>query len=104
MSYQHYFEPGALKEYLAALKWYKKRSDKAATNFVKEIDNAISIICSDPLRFRISYKQFREIALKKYPFYIIYSIEEAKKQVLIFSVFHVKRNPAIKFKTRNKKQ
>ena len=71
MGYQYYFEPRALKEYLTALKWYKKRSDKAAANFVKEMDNTISIICKDPLRFRISYKQFRESNLKKYPFHII---------------------------------
>lgn len=103
MGYQHYFEPRALKEYVAAIKWYKKRSDKAAANFVKEMDDAISIICTDPFRFRISYKLFREISLKKYPFYIIYSIEETKKQVLIFSVFHHKRNPVIKFRKRNRK-
>ena len=103
MGYQYYFEPRALKEYVTALKCYKKRSDKAATNFVKEMDYAISIICTDPLRFRISYKQFREIALKKYPFYVIYSIEETKKQLLIFSVFHHKRNPVIKFRKSNRK-
>jgi plasmid stabilization system protein ParE len=97
MTYQHYFEPRALKEYVAALKWYKKRSKVAANNFVKEMDIAIAAICAEPYRFRINYQQFRELSLKKYPFYIIYSIEETKHQVLIFSVFHQKRNPALKF-------
>lgn len=50
------------------------------------MDDAISIICTDPLHFRITYKQFREIALKKYPFYIIYSIEEKKTGIDFFSV------------------
>lgn len=98
MNYHHYFEPRALKEYKTALKWYKKKSDLAATNFVKEIDTAIDIICADPFRFRINHKQFREISLKKYPFYVIYTIEKTKNQVLIFSVFHHKRNPIVKFR------
>ena len=97
MVYQHYFEPRALKEYIAALKWYKKRSNVAAINFVKEMDTAISVICVEPFRFRVNHQPFRQISLKKYPFYIIYSIEETKHRVLIFSVFHYKRNPAIKF-------
>ena len=97
MAYQHYFEPRALKEYLKAVKWYKKRSHLAAANFVKEMDAAMSTICSQPDRFHTSHKQFRETALKKYPFYIIYTIEEQKKQVLIFSVYHFKRNPLRKY-------
>lgn len=28
MGYQYYFEPQALKEYVAALKWYKKEAIK----------------------------------------------------------------------------
>jgi plasmid stabilization system protein ParE len=100
MGYKYYFEPKALKEYITALEWYKKRSDAAAANFVKEIDIAVAAICFEPYRYHIGYKQFREISLKKYPFHIIYTIEETKKQVLIFSVFHQKKNPVIKFKKR----
>lgn len=100
MSYQHYFEPKALKEYTSALKWYKKKSDLAAINLVKEIDAAIDIVCKDPFRFRISHQAFREISLKKYPFYLIYTIEETKKQVLIFSLFHHKRSPIAKFRKK----
>ena len=100
MTYQYYFEPRALKEYVAALKWYKKRSKAAAENFVKEIDTAISVICVEPFCYRVNYQQFREVSLKKYPFYLIFSIEETKYRVLIFSVFHHKRNPARKFQKK----
>ncbi len=100
MTYHHYFEPRALKEYTAALKWYKNRSKVAAENFVKEMETAIAVICGEPFRYRVNYQQFREVSLKKYPFYLIYSIEEAKYRVLIFSVYHHKRNPARKFQKK----
>lgn len=70
----------------------------AAANFVKEMDKAIAIICSQPDRFHTTYKSFRETPLKKYPFYIIYTIEEQKNVVLIFSVYHFKKKPARKYR------
>lgn len=100
MAYQHYFEPKALQEYIKAFKWYKKRSHVSAANFVKEMDTTINLICSQPDRFHTTYKHFRETALKRYPFYIIYTIEESKKHVVIFSVFHFKRNPLKKYKRK----
>ncbi len=64
MTYKHFFEPSALKEYLQAVKWYKKRSHIAAVNFVNEMNSAIDIICNHPSRFRKRHQDFREIALK----------------------------------------
>jgi len=64
------------------------------------MDTAIALICGEPFRYRVNYQQFREVSLKKYPFYLIDSIEETKCQVLIFSVFHQKRNPARKFQNK----
>ena len=93
MTYKYYFESSALKEYLKAVKWYKKRSHLAAVNFVNEMNSAIDIICRQPTRFRKRHQDFRETALKKYPFFIIYTFDENKKQVIIFSIYHFKKNP-----------
>lgn len=98
MNYKHFYEPLALSEYKETLRWYDERSKTAAENFVKEIKEKIKSICIDPLRYRNVYKYFRETSLKKYPFYIIYFIDESKKIVVISSVYHHKRNPKRKYK------
>jgi len=98
MKYKHRFDPLAVNEYEKAYLWYFKRSILAAENFVKEIDQCISLICTDPYRYRNPYKKFREISLKKYPFYIIYFIDDAIKTVIITSVYHHKRRPGRKYK------
>jgi plasmid stabilization system protein ParE len=97
MKYKYRFDPIAANEYEAAYSWYIERSQKAADKFITTVEEAIDTICSDPHRYRKSYKDLREVILKKYPFYLIYSIDEKKKIILIVSVYHQKRNPDKKY-------
>lgn len=97
MNYEYIYDQIALREYIDAIRWYKSKSDKAAVNFVKEVTDRIKIICDNPLRFRNLYKNFRETSLKKYPYSIVYFLDERKKKVVITSMFHNKRDPQKKY-------
>ena len=99
MSYQYIYTPLALVEYKDAIQWYYERSVRASENFVLATSAKIESICLTPLRFRNTYKQFREASLKKYPYCIVYFIDEPKKMIVITAVYHQKRNPAKKFRT-----
>lgn len=98
MKYRHIYQPVALEEYKEAVEWYTERSLKAAENFVTEVEEKISTICKEPSRYRNAYSVFREALLKRYPFAIVYFVDERKKVVVIYSVFHNKRNPAKKYR------
>src|SRR3954467_14177701 len=98
MNYTYKFVPIALTEYKEAIEWYNERSTGAAENFVADVSKRIEDICTDPFRFRNTYKYFREVSLKKYPFYIVYFIDSAAKVVVISSLYHHKRNPNKKFR------
>ncbi len=76
MSYTYILHKHAQKDYEESLEWYLERSFDAAENFVHAINNALQLICDNPTRWRNKYKNFHEITLKKYPFTIIYIIEE----------------------------
>ncbi len=97
MTYHIIFRKRATSEYLKAIAWYKARSDKAANGFVEEVNAALDKLEAEPDQFRHSYAKFREIAVKRYPFHIVYFIQEPDKQVVIASIFHNKRNPAKKY-------
>jgi plasmid stabilization system protein ParE len=97
MKYKYRFDPIAANEYEAAYSWYTERSQKAGDRFITTVEEAIDTICENPYRYRKSYKELREVILKKYPFYLIYSIDEKKKTILIVSVYHQKRNPDKKY-------
>ena len=98
MEYKYKFDPIAANEYEEAFIWYQERSEMAADNFLIAVEEAIEAICNDPHRYRNTYKQLRELALKKYPYHIIYYVDEKKKHVTITSLFHNKRDPKKKYK------
>lgn len=98
MRYKHIYTPLSLTDYEEAVRWYEVRSKKAAENFVAEVRDKINSICKNPLSFRNAYKHFRETSLKKYPFYIIYFVDEEKQTIIISSIYHHKRNPRKKYK------
>ena len=98
MSYRYIYDPVALNEYKEAISWYLERSELAAEGFVKEVNEKLAVVCKDPFRFRNTYKYYREISLKKYPYYIVYLVDEVKKVVVVSSVYLHKRNPQKKYR------
>jgi len=103
MPYQYLFDPLAADEYEEAFKWYEQKSVVAADNLILAVQGAIIAICADPYRYRNTYKKLRELNLKKYPYALIYFIDENKQLITIISVFHHKRNPERKYRKLKKK-
>jgi plasmid stabilization system protein ParE len=97
MDYRVTFRKRASEEYLDALLWYKYRSIYAAENFVIVINETIKNISLNPKKYKNTYKEFYEAKTKKYPFSIVYFIDEEIKTIVIVSIFHFKRNPRKKF-------
>ena len=98
--YQYILEPRAQQEYENSIEWYGIESDELALKFIESIDSVINLICKQPLQFKIGYKNFHEAYAKKFPFAIIYTVDESKKLIVILSVFHHKRNPKKKYKLK----
>jgi toxin ParE1/3/4 len=76
---------------------YNLISDKVADNFLIQLYNCINSIHKNPTIFQVFKKHFRQVPLKKYPYVVVYSIEN-KNVIVILSVFHTSRNPNKKFR------
>jgi plasmid stabilization system protein ParE len=98
MAYKYRLNPAAQEEYESAVSWYLKRSLNAATNFVNAVDKALALICDDPKRNRNEYKNYYELNVKKYPFTIVYVIEESLRKVIVIAIYHQKRQPGDKYR------
>ena len=98
MPYKTIIRERASKEYLEAIAWYEQRSLQAAENFILIVEQTLDEIEDKPNHFRLTYKNNREARIKKYPFNIVYFIDEKKQSVIITTLFHHKRNPKKKFK------
>ncbi len=99
MSYTHILHPLAQEDYESALLWYLARSQRAAENFVIAVEEALSLICNNPTRWRNEHKHYYELGVRKYPFVIIYTIEKSKQVVAVSAIYHCKRNPQRKYRT-----
>jgi plasmid stabilization system protein ParE len=97
MHYSYLFVREAWIEYEEALSWYAERSLNAAQHFVEEIDITIEKICKHPKGWRNEFEDFYELKVKKYPFSIIYQINDIERQILITALFHHSRNPENKY-------
>ncbi len=98
MAFKYKLIPAAQEEYESSVSWYLKRSLAAATNFVSAVDNGFLTICSDPKRHCNEYKNYYEFNVQKYPFTIIYAIDENLQLVIIVAVYHQKREPGEKYR------
>lgn len=98
MSYSVSLLHAARQEYLDAVEWYGKRSQKAAEGFILNFRLTIQLIGTSPLRWPAYHAHFHECLMKDYPFTIVYRIDERAKAVVIVSVFHQSRHPKGKYR------
>jgi ParE toxin of type II toxin-antitoxin system, parDE len=78
-----------------AYKWYETQKQGLGEEFLDELDGAYLKLESHPEYFGKVKKNFRQVALKRFPFVIVYEI--IKTEVVVFAVFHTSRNPKGKF-------
>jgi hypothetical protein len=73
MNYSVAYQPGAIADYEQAVAWYKTKSKQASENFEAAVEERIDNS-------------------------VVYLINEKRKQVVISSIYHHKRNPKKKYK------
>lgn len=98
MAFIYRLHPSAQEDYELSVSWYLKRSLVAANNFVDAVDKTLEIICKEPAMHRNVYKNYRELNVRKYPFTIVYTIEENSQRVIIIAIYHHKRQPENKYR------
>jgi len=81
---------GAAVDVKKAVAWYRKRSPKAALDFVEELDRATITIRESPDRWP-GRNNTRRFLLWRFPFSIIYSEQESL--ITIWAVAHGSRRP-----------
>jgi plasmid stabilization system protein ParE len=88
----------ATEEYTDAIKWYEQRSLATAEGFINAVNEKLDIISSYPRQYKNLFRNYHEVSTNKYPFTIVYFIEDEPKIVVIISIYHHKRNPKKKYR------
>ena len=89
-------KPRAVLMVKEAYNWYEEQKQGLGDEFIKELDSHFDKLQSHPEYFGKIKKNFRQAALKRFPYVIVYEI--IKTEIVVFAVFHTKRNRRLRFK------
>jgi plasmid stabilization system protein ParE len=91
MSYKLIIRPEAELDLEEAFAWYESQDSGLGSEFVRAIDTCISGIGRNPLTHGVIYKQARRALVRRFPYSILYVVEN--DMVFVIACFHSKRNP-----------
>jgi len=85
------FHPDADTEFFESIEYYEQCEFGLGQDFSIEVYSAIKIISNHPTAWPIIEDDVRRCLINRFPFGILYSIEENK--IYILAVMHLHRNP-----------
>ncbi len=92
MKYKVIIEQPVYSEINAAVSYYDELEPGLGKKFFNEISGCIEIIRINPF-FQVRYKDYRFLPVKTFPFVIVFEVDQTKKVVVIWSLFHTSQNP-----------
>jgi plasmid stabilization system protein ParE len=98
MSYSYILKHEATIEFVEAFVWYEEQQEGLGELFNVTIESKLRKICNNPLHYKISHKKFHEALVDRFPFLIVYFVDEKNKIIVVTAIFHTSRNPKKKFK------
>jgi plasmid stabilization system protein ParE len=97
MNYSFELKNQALKEMTEAFLWYEEEQEGLGYIFRTIFFEKLNKICVSPYHYKVSYRKCHEALTDKFPFLIVYKIDEKAKRVVVVAIFHTSRNPKRKF-------
>lgn len=84
----------AENELAEAFEWYEERKSGLGNLLYKELDYYLSLINSNPYLFQIKYDgELRAAGLNKFPYLVIFWVDELSFKIFVVSIFHTSRQP-----------
>lgn len=90
MAFNISFHEEAEAELDAAVEWYEKQLAGLGWRFHSAVSEVIQRIADNPTFYGICFEDYRDVALKRFPYRIVFKI--VKDEVIIYSVFHGNRD------------
>lgn len=93
MKYSLIIRPEAEDDLKEAYSWYEDKRQGLGHDFLLQVDAGLNFIARYPDIHPIEYKGTRKHLLKRFPYKIIYLVEN--NRIVILAVIHGRRSPAL---------
>lgn len=91
MSYTVIFKEEADNDVFDARSWYESRRIGLGDEFLDEIEEYVKVLEQDPQIFQLRKYNWRYCPLKRFPYLIVFEIEQQK--VVVYAVFNTYQHP-----------
>ena len=81
----------AVHEAQDAYDWYEAQSKGIGERFIAELDEHIAFVQLRPKGYPLWRSRYRKVTMILFPYKLIYRVDG--ERIIIFSVFHNKRDP-----------
>lgn len=85
------FLPEADTDLAEARVWYGLQRDGLDIKLMERVDETLQRISKAPRSFPLIYRRLRRAIVRQFPFAIFYEV--TKNEIVVFAVFHSRRNP-----------
>jgi plasmid stabilization system protein ParE len=85
--------PEAKAEFDAAADQYEAQQAGLGVDFVARVREVLQRIATNPHQHAVVYRDVRKAVVKRFPYIVLY--REESGEVIVISVFHTSRDPAI---------
>ena len=93
MRYRVAIRPEAEDDLKEAFFWYEDKRQGLGYDFLLQVEAGLRFIERNPKVFPPEYKGTRKYLVKRFPYKIIYLLEE--ERIIILAVIHIKRSPIL---------
>jgi hypothetical protein len=94
--YQLIFKPRSIEMQKEAYQWYEQKQKGLGELFLTELEYHYAKLQHFPSAYTTVYKNYRQTRLKKFPYVIVFKINDT--DVLVYAIFHSSRSTKQKFK------
>ncbi len=92
VTFRAVIDSNGLADLQQAINYYEEKQKGLGERFLYVVQLHVDIIAANPY-YKVLYKDYRALYVKKFPFIIVYYIVEQTKTVYISSIFHTSQNP-----------
>ncbi|MDE1192842.1 MAG: type II toxin-antitoxin system RelE/ParE family toxin [Arachidicoccus sp.] len=90
----------AMLEMQQAYDWYEFQKNNLGNELLNEIENCFQKLEQYPHHYTKLNEYYRRIRTNRFPYLLIFEIEEKTKIIFIISLFHTSRKPKRKYPSK----
>lgn len=81
-------------EFSEAYDWYEEKQPGLGDRFFREVNHYLELVQENPYHYQIRYEgELRVAPTDRFPFLIIFWIDEINQKIYVTSIFHTSREP-----------